>query len=82
MSLKKEETKENQVKVGLFEEEDYFEEFDDEGILFIKIEWQAGDKMQDNIDVKRWQEDWEDEEINDKFDEILKCELEAFKQAS
>ncbi len=39
MSTKKEETKEtketNQVKVGLFEEEDYFEEFDDEGIIDI-----------------------------------------------
>ncbi len=38
--------------------------------------------MHDNIDVKRWQEDWEDEEINDQFDEILKSEIEAFKQAS
>jgi hypothetical protein len=31
MSSKKEENKETPVKVGLFEEEDYFEEFDDEG---------------------------------------------------
>ncbi len=34
MNNKKEETKEtNQIKTGIFEEEDYFEEFDDEGII-------------------------------------------------
>ncbi len=61
------------IKLGVFEEDDYFEEFDDE-------EW-VGNQA-DDIDFKRWQEDWEDEDINDQFDKVLRREMEAFKNKS
>jgi 26 proteasome complex subunit DSS1 len=59
-------------KLGVFEEDDYFEEFDDE-------EW--GDtNTKDDIDFKQWQEDWEDEDINDQFDKVLRKEMDMFKK--
>ena len=73
---KKEETKENQTKLGVYEEEDFFEEFDDEGNVQLKLDWNESNK-QDKIDIKAWQEEWEDEEINDQFEKILRSELEA-----
>ncbi len=49
-------------------------------VLFNKIDWFEGNKMNDNIDVKLWQEEWEDEEINDQFENVLRNEIKAFKQ--
>ncbi len=56
------------TKLAVFEEDDYFEEFDDE-------EWVENNTNED-IDFKQWQEDWEDEEINDQFDKVLSREME------
>jgi hypothetical protein len=63
-----------QIKLGLFEEDDYFEEFENE-------EWNEG-QIKEEIDFKQWQEEWEDEEINDQFEIVLKREIEAFKQVN
>ena len=60
-----------QIKLGLFEEDDYFEEFETE-------EWNEG-HVKEEIDFKQWQEEWEDEEINDQFEVVLKREIEAFR---
>jgi hypothetical protein len=75
-----------QVKLGVFEEDDYFEEFEDEGkencdliILFILfVEW-AEAQGKEEIDFKQWQEDWEDEEINDHFEKVLKAQIDGQK---
>ncbi len=67
----KPQTQNGQIKLGLFEEDDYFEEFEDE-------EWNEGN-VKEEIDFKQWQEEWEDEEINDQFEKVLKREIEAFK---
>ena len=61
--------KNGQTKLGLFEEDDYFEEFEDE-------EWNEG-HVKEELDFKQWQEEWEDEEINDQFEKVLKKEIEA-----
>ena len=55
-----------QIKLGVFEEDDYFEEFEQNKNLIEK---------KDENELKQWQADWEDEEINDNFEEILKSEL-------
>ena len=52
-----------QIKLGVFEEDDYFEEFE------------HNKNLKDENELKQWQADWEDEEINDNFEEILKSEL-------
>jgi len=65
--------KNGQTKLGLFEEDDYFEEFEDE-------EWNEG-HVKEELDFKQWQEEWEDEEINDQFEKVLKKEIEACKTA-
>ena len=68
------------IKLGVFEEEDYFEEFEDGMLIFIifniieKMEV-ISQKSTDEKGFQQWQADWEDEEINDHFDEILKKEL-------
>ena len=66
---KKDEKKENSnlVKLRVFEEDNYFEEFEQDNIDTLR--------KKDSIDFKQWQADWEDEEINDHFEEILKSEL-------
>ncbi len=64
----------NPSKLGVFEEDDYFEEFDDE-------EFNEVDTKED-IDFKQWQEDWEDEEINDQFEAVLRKEMENFKSSN
>jgi 26 proteasome complex subunit DSS1 len=63
----KEKSKEEgkQIKLGVFEEDDYFEEF----------EQNYDFQRKDTIELKQWQADWEDEEINDNFEEILKAEI-------
>lgn len=64
--------KEAQVsKLAVFEEDDYFEEFDDE-------DWNEG-QVKEDIDFNKWQEEWEDEEINDQFEKVLRREMDAFK---
>ena len=55
-----------QIKLGVFEEDDYFEEFEQNKNSMEK---------KDENELKQWQADWEDEEINDNFEEILKSEL-------
>ena len=53
------------MKLGVFEEDDNFEEF----------EQNYDFQRKDTIELKQWQADWEDEEINDNFEEILKAEI-------
>ncbi len=60
-----------QVKLAVFEEDDYFEEFDDE-------EWNEG-AVKEDLDFNKWQEEWEDEEINDQFEKVLRKEMDTFK---
>ena len=60
-----------QIKLGVFEEDDYFEEFEQNKNLMEK---------KDENELKQWQADWEDEEIKDNFEEILKSELSNFKK--
>lgn len=55
-------------KLAVFEEDDYFEEFEDEGF---------DDQTKEDIDFKQWQEDWEDEENNDHFEDVLRKEFNA-----
>ena len=55
-----------QIKLGVFEEDDYFEEFEQNKNSMEK---------KDENELKQWQADWEDEEINDNFEEILKAEI-------
>ena len=57
-----------QIKLGVFEEDDYFEEFEQNKNSMEK---------KDENELKQWQADWEDEEINDNFEEILKSELSS-----
>ena len=64
---KNEDKKKAQIKLRVFEEDDYFEEFEQDNIDTLR--------KKDSIDFKQWQADWEDEEINDHFEEILKSEL-------
>ncbi len=64
----------NTLKLAVFEEDDYFEEFD--------VEECIDNQGKDDIDFKRWQEDWEDEDINDNFDKVLRKEMEVFKAKS
>ena len=54
-----------QIKLGVFEEDDYFEEF----------EQNYDFQRKDTIELKQWQADWEDEEINDNYEDKLKLEL-------
>jgi hypothetical protein len=60
------------TKLAVFEEDDYFEEFDDE-------EWGEIQDKKENIDFNKWQEEWEDEETNDQFENILRKEMDNFK---
>ncbi len=79
---KDKQTKENTIKekeaqvskLAVFEEDDYFEEFDDE-------DWNEG-QVKEDIDFNKWQEEWEDEEINDQFEKVLRREMDAFKAAN
>ena len=61
------------TKLAVFEEDDYFEEFDNE-------EWTEGG-VKEEMDFNKWQEEWEDEEINDQFEKVLRREMENFKNA-
>ena len=56
----------NQIKLRVFEEDDYFEEFEEDKIDLVRIK---------SEEMKKWQKNWEDEEINDNFESILHQEL-------
>ncbi|KXJ23866.1 26S proteasome complex subunit SEM1 [Exaiptasia diaphana] len=58
-------TKKNEV--GLFEEDDEFEEFPAE-------EWTEQDEDQDDIHV--WEDNWDDDAVEDDFSNQLRAELE------
>lgn len=81
-NLNKESTeaeKNKQNKLDLFEEDDLFEEFEEGNkMLFYKqlIFLENNDnKIHEIIDMDKFKEDWEDQEIADNFDQILKEEL-------
>jgi hypothetical protein len=85
-NVTKDENKDNDNnKLTLFEEDDYFEEFDDEGnniiLIFYLIEFNENN-LKENIDFKQWQENWEDEDVNDQFEKVLKRELDNFKNTT
>jgi len=63
----------NQTKLAVFEEDDFFEEFDEE-------DYDGG--VKEDIDYSKWQEEWEDEEINDGFETVLRREMELFKTSN
>jgi hypothetical protein len=65
-SKEKEEEKKNQIKLRVFEEDDYFEEFEVEQMELARVK---------SEDMRKWQANWEDEEINDNFESLLKQEL-------
>ena len=56
----------NQIKLRVFEEDDYFEEFEEDKIDLVRIK---------SEEMKKWKKNWEDEEINDNFESILHQEL-------
>jgi len=56
----------NQIKLRVFEEDDYFEEFEEDKMDLVRIK---------SEEMKKWQKNWEDEEINDNFESILHQEL-------
>ena len=67
----KEDNKEKN-KIQIFEEDDYFEDFSEE-------DWDE-QAIKEDINFKQWQENWEDEEIDDKFENQLRSEIENFKK--
>ena len=69
-------TKDNEKeknKIQIFEEDDYFEDFSEE-------DWDEK-AMKEDINFKQWQENWDDEEIDDKFENQLRTEIENFKKS-
>ncbi|XP_031548806.1 26S proteasome complex subunit SEM1-like [Actinia tenebrosa] len=54
-------------EVGLFEEDDEFEEFPAE-------EWTEQDEDQEDIHV--WEDNWDDDTVEDDFSNQLRAELE------
>ena len=60
---------EKQVRLEVFEEDDYFEEFEDDSK-------EKKENKGNELDFKHWQSEWEDEEANDNFDAVLKEEIE------
>ncbi len=55
-----------ETKAKLVEDDDDFEEFEDS-------DWQ--DAPEEQIDVKQWLEDWDDEDADDEFTEQLRAEI-------
>ena len=82
---KNEDKKKAQIKLRVFEEDDYFEEFEEGNnkiffiILFYNIDKLQLEKIKSE-EMRRWQANWEDEEINDNFENVLKQELTAHGQ--
>jgi len=62
----KEDKKKLQVQLRVFEEDDYFEEFEEDKLQLSRIK---------SEEMRKWQSNWEDEEINDNFEVMLKQEL-------
>jgi len=82
---KKVEKKDEEPKLEVFEEDDYFEEFDEQGNIIIiliyiltDLDWDEN-KFKEDVDIKQWQENWEDE-IEDHFEKNLKTEIENYKK--
>ena len=78
---KNEEEKKLQIKLRVFEEDDYFEEFEEgNNIIFINyfIDKLRVEKIKSE-EMRQWQANWEDEEVNDNFENLLKQELNANK---
>ena len=77
---KNEDKKKALIKLRVFEEDDFFEEFE-EGKYYFLIKLLNIDKLRleriKSEEMRQWQANWEDEEINDNFENILKQELNA-----
>lgn len=70
IEVSKKDNKEKQVDPAQFDEDDDdFEEFDVE-------DWEK-EKNQEQIGIKQWQEDWDDEDIDTDFAKELKAELQT-----
>ena len=68
-------TKEEQslkAKIQVLEEDDYFEDF-------VEEDWDEK-AIKEDINFKQWQENWEDDEVDDKFENQLRVEIENFKK--
>ena len=63
---KDDKNKKNQIKLRVFEEDDYFEEFEEDKMDLARVK---------SEEMRKWQANWEDEEINDNFESLLKQEL-------
>jgi 26 proteasome complex subunit DSS1 len=73
-----------QVTLGMFEEDDEFEEFPVEGISFpfltdtnYMTDWQEG--AENKLDVEQWEADWDDDNLDDDFSKQLRTELERME---
>lgn len=66
-----EESKEKS-KIQIFEEDDYFEDFAEE-------DWDEK-ALKEDINFKQWQENWEDEETDDKFENQIRMEIDKYKK--
>ncbi len=60
------------AKIQIFEEDDYFEDF-------VEEDWDEK-AIKEDINFKQWQENWEDEEVDDKFENQIRMEIENFKK--
>ena len=58
------------VDLGLLEEDDEFEEFPAE-------DWTAVDE--DNEDISVWEDNWDDDDVEDDFNQQLRAQLEKTK---
>lgn len=67
MATKKEEdTKKEEPRVDVFEDDDEFEEFENE-------DWD--EKEEDKEVVNQWEDDWDDDDVNEDFSLQLRAEL-------
>jgi 26 proteasome complex subunit DSS1 len=60
------------TKIQIFEEDDYFEDF-------VEEDWDEK-AIKEDINFKQWQENWEDEEVDDKFENQIRMEIQNFKK--
>lgn len=67
-------SKQNKKQLEIFEDDDFFEEFDQE-------DW---DKNQMNINTgskgTQWEENWEEDYKNDQIDSLIKKEIEKYRE--
>lgn len=64
---------EKEKMIKLLEEDDYFEDFNEE-------DWDEK-AIKEHTDFKQWQENWEDDEVDDKFENQIRAEIEKFKKS-